>query len=145
MGDQSFWRLCRVGDIEGVQAAIDNGADVNEIDQTGLGCTGLMNAIVRGNNSLVQLLLQLSLLSPRGSEEILVEDSLAVVQDCLLRDLEIKQLKQFSHQQVAGMFLVVIVSCLSIIYLMKMNVVRTTAQPPYFVTSHLYWFPLLLV
>ena len=93
----------------------------------------------------MQLQLQLSLLSPRGSEEILVEDSLAVVQDCLLRDLEIKQLKQFSHQQVAGMFLVVIVSCLSIIYLMKMNVVRTTAQPPYFVTSHLYWFPLLLV
>ena len=59
MGDQSFWRLCRVGDIEGVQAAINNGADVNEIDQkTGLGCTGLMNAIVRGHNSLVQLLLQ---------------------------------------------------------------------------------------
>ena len=93
----------------------------------------------------MQLLLQLSLLSPRGSEEILVEDSLAVVQDCLQRDLEMKQLKQFSHQQVAGMFLVVIVSCLSIIYLMKMNVVRTTAQPPYLVTSHMYWFPLHLV
>ena len=95
----------------------------------------------------MQLQLQLSLLSPRGSEEILVEDSLAVVQDCLQRDLEMKQLKQFSHQQVAGMFLVVIVSCLSIIYLMKMSVVRTTAQPPYFVTSHMhmYWFPLLLV
>ena len=71
--------------------------------------------------------LQLSLLSPRGSEEILVEDSLAVVQDCLQRDLEMKQLKQFSHQQVAGMFLVVIVSCLSIIYLMQMNIERTTA------------------
>ena len=93
----------------------------------------------------MQLQLQLSLLSHRGSEEILVEDSLAVIQDCLQRDLEMKQLKQFSHQQVAGMFLVVIVSCLSIIYLMKMNVVRTTVQPPYFVTSHLYWFPLLLV
>ena len=69
-----------------------------------------------------------------------MEDSLAVVQDCLQRDLE---MKQFSHQPFAGMFLVVIVSCLSIIYLM--NVVRTTAQLPYLVTSHMHWFPLHLV
>ena len=40
-----------------------------------------------------------------------------------------RQLQQLSHQPFAGMLLVVIVSCLSIIYLM--NVVRTTAQPPY--------------
>ena len=46
-----------------------------------------------------------------------MEDSLAVVQDCLQRDLEMKQLKQFSHQPFARMFLVVIVSCLSTIYL----------------------------
>ena len=92
---------------------------------------------------LVQLQLHLSLLSHRGSEEILVEDSLTVVRDCLQRALEMKQLKQFSHQPFAGMFLVVIVSCLSIIYLM--NVVRTTAQLPYLVTSHVYWFPLHLV
>ena len=91
----------------------------------------------------MQLQLRLSLLSHRGSEEILVEDSLTVVRDCLQRALEMKQLTLFSHQPFAGMFLVVIVSCLSIIYLM--NVVRTTAQPPYLVTSHVYWFPLHLV
>ena len=91
----------------------------------------------------MELQLQLSLLSHRGSEEILVEDSLAVVQDCLQRTLEIRQLQQLSHQPFAGMLLVVIVSCLSIIYLM--NVVITTAQPPYLVTSHMHWFPLHLV
>ena len=72
-----------------------------------------------------------------------MEDSLAVVQDCLQRTLEIRQLQQLSHQPFAGMLLVVIVSCLSIIYLM--NVVITTAQPPYLVTSHMHWFPLHLV
>ena len=38
-----------------------------------------------------------------------MEDSLAVVQDCLQRTLEIRQLQQLSHQPFAGMLLVVIV------------------------------------
>ena len=55
MGDQIFWKLCFLGDIEGVQAAIDNGADVNE---TGVnGATGLMLALNNGHNNVVQLLL----------------------------------------------------------------------------------------
>ena len=48
MGDQRLCfvqDLCSNGDIEGVQAAIDNGADVNEGDF--LGTTGLMLALVR--------------------------------------------------------------------------------------------------
>ena len=28
--NRSFWKLCEAGDIEGVQAAIDNGVDVND-------------------------------------------------------------------------------------------------------------------
>ena len=57
MGD--YWglcRLCKVGDIEGVQAAIDNGADVNE--ENGLGATGLVCALRHSHNNVVQLLLQ---------------------------------------------------------------------------------------
>ena len=43
MGDQRFWRLCLNGDIERVQAAIDNnGADVNERTGGGVFVTGLM-------------------------------------------------------------------------------------------------------
>ena len=56
MGDQSFWRSCENGDIEGVQAAIDNGADVNEEDDL-FGKTGLMWAFYRNHNNVVQLLL----------------------------------------------------------------------------------------
>ena len=57
MGDQqSFWILCTAGDIEGVQAAIDNGADVNEA--SGFGATGLMLALNRSHNNVVQVLLQ---------------------------------------------------------------------------------------
>ena len=41
MGDDSFCGLCLNGDIQGVQAAIDNGADVNEEDDL-FGKTGLM-------------------------------------------------------------------------------------------------------
>ena len=56
MGDQlTFWRLCRDGDIEGVQAAIDNRANVNEEDDSGW--TGLMWALGKRHNNVVQLLL----------------------------------------------------------------------------------------
>ena len=55
MGDQRFWELCRDGDIEGVQAAIYNGADVNEEDQGATG--GLMYALYNTHNDVVQLLL----------------------------------------------------------------------------------------
>ena len=56
MSDQlTFWRLCRDGDIEGVQAAIDNGANVNEEDDSGW--TGLMWALGKRHNNVVQLLL----------------------------------------------------------------------------------------
>ena len=57
MGDQrTFYQLCYDGDIEAVQAAIDNGADVNE--ENDLGETGLMWASYRNHNNVVQLLLQ---------------------------------------------------------------------------------------
>ena len=57
MGDQrSFVELCVYGDIEGVQAAIANGADVNEA--SGFGATGLMLALNRSHNNVVQVLLQ---------------------------------------------------------------------------------------
>ena len=56
MGDQSFWELCQDGDIEEVQAAIDDRADVNE--ETRWGATGLMSALNNGHNHVVQLLLQ---------------------------------------------------------------------------------------
>ena len=55
MGDQSFVKLCDAGDIEGVQAAIDNGADVNEANDWGE--TGLMCALNSGHNNVVQVLL----------------------------------------------------------------------------------------
>ena len=55
MGDRRFWELCKDGDIEGVQAAIDNGADVNEVDCDGW--TGLMRALGSSQNNVVQLLL----------------------------------------------------------------------------------------
>ena len=51
MGDQRFWDLCSNGDIEGVQAAIDNGADVNE--ECDWGSTGLMIALHQGHNKWV--------------------------------------------------------------------------------------------
>ena len=56
MGDQqSFWESCRIGDIEGVQAAIDNGADVNEANH--FGGTGLKLALFNSHNNVVQVLL----------------------------------------------------------------------------------------
>ena len=65
MGNKSIWGggeyrsfndLCSDGDIGGVQAAIDNGADVNE--ENVWGGTGLMRALGSGHNNVVQLLLQ---------------------------------------------------------------------------------------
>ena len=76
MGDQRFWRLCYDGDIEGVQAAIDNGANVNSAQCTErcterctdmyetlgwtctehsnpLGLTGLMWALSNKHNNVV--------------------------------------------------------------------------------------------
>ena len=56
MGDQrNFIDFCADGDIEAVQAAIDNGADVNE-DM--YGTTGLMWALQHRHNNVVQVLLQ---------------------------------------------------------------------------------------
>ena len=65
----SFWDLCYRGDIEGVQAAIDNGADVNEgSDWVG---TGLMWALNKSWNNVVQLLLNhpqidVNIVNPNG-------------------------------------------------------------------------------
>ena len=59
MGDQRFLDLCYRG-VQGVQAAIDNGADVNEEDPWGggnTGRTGLMWALCKRQNNVVQLLL----------------------------------------------------------------------------------------
>ena len=44
MGDRRFPSLCRGGDIEGVQAALDSGTNVNEEDFWGV--TGLMKALI---------------------------------------------------------------------------------------------------
>ena len=57
MGDQRFWDLCYNGDIEGVQAAIDNGSNVNGEDE--YDTTGLMLALGTSQNNVVQLLLNL--------------------------------------------------------------------------------------
>ena len=81
--NRSFWKLCEDGDIEGVQAAIDNGANVNEANEDGdvdavaealengedfneendhygydFGSTGLMYALRGDHIDVVQLLLQ---------------------------------------------------------------------------------------
>ena len=58
--DMSFAVLCYYGDIEGVQAAIDNGVDVNEAseEESEVGETGLMNALCNNHNYVVWVLLQ---------------------------------------------------------------------------------------
>ena len=66
----SLVELCKTGDLEGVKAALKNGADVNEKDE--IGRTGLMRAVHNNNNSLVELLLDtpnidVNLRSDRGS------------------------------------------------------------------------------
>ena len=55
MGDETFWQLCLNGESENVKTAIDNGVDVNETDMANI--TGLMWALRRGHNNVVQLLL----------------------------------------------------------------------------------------
>ena len=56
MGDNSFLQFCIAGDVEGVQAAIANGVDVNEASY--FGDTGLMVALLDRNHNVLQLLLQ---------------------------------------------------------------------------------------
>ena len=48
---QRFVRLCKIGDIEGVQAAIDNGSNVNGEDE--YDTTGLMLALGTSCNNVV--------------------------------------------------------------------------------------------
>ena len=59
MGDDSFWTLCWNGDIEGVQTAIENGADIINGEHWPLfyDYTGLMAALENNQNNVVQLLL----------------------------------------------------------------------------------------
>merc|ERR1712218_50299 len=52
----SFVGLCRAGDLEGVKAALQRGADVNTKSDYGL--TGLMHAVRHNCNSVVALLLK---------------------------------------------------------------------------------------
>ena len=48
--------LCKDGDLEGVKAALQRGADVNTKD--GDGFTGLIRAVRNNHNSVVELLLK---------------------------------------------------------------------------------------
>ena len=64
----NFGSLCRDGNLEGVQAAIDNGTDVNE--ENDLGETGLMWALYRNHNNVVQVLLH----HPQINIDIVNED-----------------------------------------------------------------------
>ena len=50
--------LCKGGDLEGVKAALQNGADVNSKDE--YGWTGLMWEVSEKHNSVVELLLKTS-------------------------------------------------------------------------------------
>ena len=51
----SLIELCKKGDLEGVKAALKSGADVNTKDENG--CTGLIWAVIKKHNSVVELLL----------------------------------------------------------------------------------------
>ena len=51
----SVWELCREGNLKGVKAAIDGGQDLNSSNANN--STGLMWALTRGHNSVVELLL----------------------------------------------------------------------------------------
>ena len=49
------WKLCRDGNIERLRAALASGQDINRSDEDFT--TGLMWALIRGHNSVVELLL----------------------------------------------------------------------------------------
>ena len=51
----SLVELCKEGDLEGVKAALQSGADVNSKDEKGI--TGLMWAVVTKNNEVLKMLL----------------------------------------------------------------------------------------
>ena len=52
----SLIESCKRGDLEGVKAALESGADVNSMDEDGY--TGLMMAISFNHNAVVALLLK---------------------------------------------------------------------------------------
>ena len=52
----AFWKLCQNGEIDRVRAEIARGRDVNDKDSGGI--TALMNAVWKGHNSIVKLLLE---------------------------------------------------------------------------------------
>ena len=51
----SLVKLCKKGDLEGVKAALQCGGDVNTDEN---GWTGLMRAVHKNHNSVVELLLK---------------------------------------------------------------------------------------
>ena len=51
-----FVELCEGGDLEGVQAALQSGTDVNGQDRSGW--TGLMRALERSHSAMVNLFLE---------------------------------------------------------------------------------------
>ena len=52
----ALWELCEEGELTEVRAALARGEDVNSKSEDN--DTGLMLAIVNGNNSIVRLLLE---------------------------------------------------------------------------------------
>ena len=52
----SLIELCTEGDLEGVKAALQSGADVNRKEE--IGFTGLMQAVFNNRNSVVEILLE---------------------------------------------------------------------------------------
>ena len=53
---KKFVELCRDGDLEGVQAALQSGVDVNSRDEDGQ--TGLMVSVLMGHTGVASLLLE---------------------------------------------------------------------------------------
>ena len=97
MGDQrNFIDFCADGDIEAVQAAIDNGADVNE-DM--YGTTGLMWALAMGyNNHVVQLLLQ----HPEINANLVVLDGYSALHEAIMHDNPEGMATLLAHQHERG-------------------------------------------
>ena len=56
MSDQSICMLCAYGDVKGVKKALEDGADINETNLNGE--TGLILALQRRHNTMVEMLLQ---------------------------------------------------------------------------------------